>query len=145
MKMPKSPKYLVPIDFSKGSELALDHGIAMARQNKGRLILLHVVPAALVYPSEGTRFDLYVMLERDARENLARLMQRKKISPAAVQTVIARGGNPAEIIARQAKKLQAGMIIMGSHGRTGLPRLLLGSVAERTLRLAHCPVLIVKK
>jgi nucleotide-binding universal stress UspA family protein len=56
-----------------------------------------------------------------------------------------RGVNPAEVIARQAKKLHASMIIMGSHGRTGLQRLLLGSVAERTLRLAGCPVLIVKK
>ncbi len=143
--MPKSKKYLVPIDFSKGSEIALDYAMAMARDSKAQLILLHVVPAALVHPSEGTRFDLYVLLERDARENLSRLMQRKKINLAATQTVVTRGGNPAEIIARQAKRLGASMIIMGSHGRTGLPRLLLGSVAERTLRLAHCPVLIVKK
>lgn len=143
--MPKSRKFLVPIDFSKGSEAALDYAIAMARENKGRLILLHVVPAAMVYPSEGTRFDLYTLLERDARADLARLMKRKKLSPASVQIILTRGVNPAEIIAQQAKKLGATMIIIGSHGRTGLPRLLLGSVAERTLRLAHCPVLIVKK
>jgi nucleotide-binding universal stress UspA family protein len=143
--MTKSQKYLVPIDFSKGSEVALDYAIAMARENKARLILLHVVPAEIGYPSEGTRFDLYELLEHDARNNLARLMQRKKLSPSGVQTVLTRGANPAEIIARQAKKLKASMIIMGSHGRMGLRRLLLGSVAERTLRLAHCPVLIVKK
>lgn len=143
--MTKSPKYLVPIDFSKGSEVALEYAIAMARGNKARLILLHVVPAAMIYPSEGTRFDLYELLERDARENIDRLMKRKKLSPGAVQTVLTRAANPAEIIARQAKKLRANMIIMGSHGRTGFQRLLLGSVAERTLRLAACPVLIVKK
>ena len=99
----------------------------------------------MIYPSEGTRFDLYELLERDARENIDRLMKRKKLSPGAVQTVLTRAANPAEIIARQAKKLRANMIIMGSHGRTGFQRLLLGSVAERTLRLVACPVLIVKK
>lgn len=143
--MSKSRTYLVPVDFSKGSEGALEYAVAMARENKARLILLHVVPAALVYPSARTRFDVYGLLERDARQSLARLMQRKKLNAGAVQTIVTRGLNPAEIIARQAKKFKATMIIMGSHGRTGLQRLLLGSVAERTLRLAHCPVLIVKK
>ncbi len=143
--MTKLRKYLVPIDFSKGSEVALEYAMAMAREDKARLILLHVIPAAMVYPSEGTRFDLYSLLERDARADLARLMRRKKLTPSSAQIVLTRGVNPAEIIAQQAKKLRVTMIIMGSHGRTGLPRFFLGSVAERTLRLAHCPVLIVKK
>jgi nucleotide-binding universal stress UspA family protein len=143
--MTKPQKYLVPIDFSKGSEMALDYALAMAQQNKAQIALLHVIPAAMVYPSEGTRFDLYTLLERDAREDFARLMKRKKLSSSVAQILLMRGVNPAEIIARQAKKLHASMIIMGSHGRTGLQRLLLGSVAERTLRLAHCPVLIVKR
>ena len=58
--------------------------------------------------------------------------------------MLARGTDFPAIIARQAKRLGASMIIMGSHGRTGLRRLLLGSVAERTLRYADCPVLIIK-
>ena len=143
--MTNPQKYLVPIDFSKGSEIALDYAIAMARQNKARLTLLHVVSAASGYPSEAMRFDLYSLMERDARQDLAQLMKRKKLSLDAAQVLLMRGVNPAEIIARQAKKLHASMIIMGSHGRTGLQRLLLGSVAEKTLRLAGCPVLIVKK
>ncbi|MGE5818899.1 MAG: universal stress protein, partial [Deltaproteobacteria bacterium] len=77
--MTNSQKYLVPIDFSKGSEIALDYAIAMARQNKARLTLLHVVPAATGYPSEAMRFDLYSLMERDARQDLARLMKRMKI------------------------------------------------------------------
>lgn len=143
--MAKSQTYLVPLDFSKGSELALDYAVAMARQNKARLTLLHVVPAATGYPSEAMQFDLYSLMERDAREDLARLMKRKKLDPRSAQILMLRGTHPAEIIARQAKKLRASLVIMGSHGRTGLGRLLLGSVAERTLRLASCPVLIVKK
>jgi len=143
--MPKSSKFLVPIDFSKGSEAALEYAMRMAREQKTRLVLLHVIPAAMVYPSEGTRFDLYTLLERDARTDLERLMKRKRLAPGSAQVILTRGVNPAEIIAQQAKKLEAAMIIMGSHGRTGLPRFFLGSVAERTLRLAHCPVLIVKR
>jgi nucleotide-binding universal stress UspA family protein len=57
---------------------------------------------------------------------------------------LARGTDFGSVIARQAKRLRVSMIIMGSHGRTGLHRFLLGSVAERTLRYASCPVLIVK-
>jgi nucleotide-binding universal stress UspA family protein len=143
--VPKSRKFLVPIDFSKGSEAALEYAMAMGRESNAKLILLHVVPAAMAQSSEGTRFDLYNLLERDARANLARFIKRRKLAPGSAQVVLARGVNPAEIITQQAKKLRATMIIMGSHGRTGLPRFFLGSVAERTLRLAHCPVLIVKK
>jgi nucleotide-binding universal stress UspA family protein len=137
--------YLVPIDFSRGSERALDYALRLARDQKTNVIALHVVPAELIYPPMGGRFDFYHLLERDARENFRRLAKRKKISPEECRLVLARGTNFAEVIVRQAKKLRASMIVMGSHGRTGLQRFILGSVAERTLRYADCPVLIVKK
>lgn len=123
----------------------MSHALKMAKENQAKLTLLHVIPAAMVYPSEGTRFDFYGLLERDAREHFAGLAKRKKLNPGDYRLVLTRGVNIAEIIARQAKKLKAAMIIMGSHGRTGLQRFFLGSVAERTLRYAECPVLIVKK
>jgi nucleotide-binding universal stress UspA family protein len=137
--------YLVPLDFSRGSEKAFDYALALARERNGRLVALHVAPAELIYPPTGGRFDFYRLLERDARENFSRLAKRKKLKPEDCRLIVARGTNFAEVIARQAKKLRAAMIVMGSHGRTGLQRLLLGSVAERTLRYADCPVLIVKK
>lgn len=143
--MPKSNSYLVPLDFSRGSEVALNHALALARENRAKLILLHVIPAAMVYPSEGTTFDFYGLLERDARESFIKLAKRKQLKPGDYRVVLVRGVDIAEIIARQAQKLRASMIVMGSHGRTGLKRLLLGSVAERTLRYANCPVLIVKR
>ena len=143
--MPGSDNYLVPLDFSRGSEKALDYALALARERKAKLVALHVVPAELIYPPTGGRFDFYSLLERDARENFRKLAKRKKLKPEDCQFIVARGTNFAEVIARQAKKMRAAMIIMGSHGRTGLQRLLLGSVAERTLRYADCPVLIVKK
>jgi nucleotide-binding universal stress UspA family protein len=143
--MPKSNIYLVPIDFSRGSERALDYALKLARENKGRIIALHVVPAELIYPPMGGRFDFYTLLERDARDSFRRLAKRKRLAPKECQLVLVRGTNFADVIARQAKKLRVSMIVMGSHGRSGLQRLLLGSVAERTLRYAECPVLIVKK
>lgn len=67
------------------------------------------------------------------------------LKPAEYRCTILLAEDTARAIARQARKSRAAMIIMASHGRTGLQRLLLGSVAERTLRYAECPVLIVKK
>jgi nucleotide-binding universal stress UspA family protein len=74
-----------------------------------------------------------------------KLVRKKKLKPRSYQSVIVKRGDPAQVIANQAKKTRAQMIVMGSHGRTGLRRLVLGSVAERTLRYAGCPVLIVKR
>jgi len=143
--MPSARKYLVPVDFSKGSEAALSHAVALAKEDQAKIILIHVIPAAMVYPRESTSFDFYALLARDARENIVRLAKRHKLKPRDYRLVLVRGVDAADVIARQARKLRVSMIIMGSRGRTGLQRLLMGSVAERTLRYARCPVLIVKR
>ena len=142
--MAKSDLYLVPIDFSRGSERALDYALKMARVGKGKILALHVIPADLVYPPPASSFDFYRFLERDARANFEKLARRKRLRAQDCKLLLARGTDFADVIARQAKKLRVSMIVMGSHGRTGLRRFLLGSVAERTLRYAACPVLIVK-
>jgi nucleotide-binding universal stress UspA family protein len=138
-------KYLVPIDFSAYSEEALDYALELARDRKGRLILIHVIPAAVVNGHNNIIAEYYRMLEREARDSFAKLVQRKKLKPRDYQIVVTHGLSPGEVIAREAKKLGADMIVMASHGRSGLQRLFLGSVAERTLRRADRPVLIVKK
>ena len=142
--MAKSKIYIVPIDFSRGSEKAFDYARRSARDSKAQLVALNVVPAELIYPPTGGQFDFYGLMERDARDRFAKLAKRKGIKNGECKLVLARGTDFAAVIVRQAKKLRAAMIIMGNHGRTGLRRLLLGSVAERTLRYAECPVLIVK-
>ena len=142
--MAKKEIYLVPIDFSHGADKALDHALKLTRERHAKLYALHVVPAELIYPPTGGRFDFYKLMERDARANFAKLTKRKGVKPPECELVLARGTDFADIIVRQAKRLRVSMIIMGSHGRTGLRRFLLGSVAERTLRYADCPVLIVK-
>lgn len=142
--MAKSKMFVVAIDFSRGSEKAFDYALRSARESKAKLVALNVVPAELIYPPTGGQFDFYGLMERDASDRFAKLVKRKAIKPGECKLVLARGTDFAAVIVRQAKKLRAELIIMGSHGRTGLRRLLLGSVAERTLRYADCPVLIVK-
>ena len=142
--MASANTYVVPIDFSRGSEKALDFAMKLARERRGKVIALHVVPADRDYAPVGPGIDFYSLLARDARKNYRRLLRRKRLQPKDCALVLERGTDFAAIIARHANKLHAFMIVMGSHGRTGLSRLLLGSVAERTLRYSKCPVLIVK-
>jgi nucleotide-binding universal stress UspA family protein len=137
--------YLAPVDFSRGSDKAFEYALKLAREKRANLVAQYVVPAESIYPPTGGGFDFYGLLERDARQNFARLARRKKLKEGECRLVVARGVNFADVIVRHARKLRATMIIMGSHGRNGLQRFLLGSVAERTLRYATCPVLIVKR
>lgn len=142
--MARSDTVLVPIDFSRGADKAFDYALRLARARGGKILALHAIPAEPVYPPMGGQFDFYRFLERDARANFAKLLKRKRLQLKDCELVLARGTDFAGVIARQAQKLRVSMIVMGSHGRTGWRRFLLGSVAERTIRYAACPVLIVK-
>jgi nucleotide-binding universal stress UspA family protein len=143
--------YVVPVDFSKTSEAALDHAIKLSRESKGKLLLLHAIPIAAMAtagPYEGTPqmiMELEKAQREEAQKQMERLIRKKKLKAGTFRSLIVRRGDPARVIANQADKARASMIVMGSHGRTGLKRLLLGSVAERTLRYARRPVLIIKK
>ena len=143
--MPASKTYLVPVDFSKGSEFALNHAIKLAGASKGKLLLVHVLSMTFAFPMEVGFSDIFDILEKDAREKMRKLVQRKHLKPGQCRSMLIRGVDPGRMIADLARRSRASMIIMGSHGRTGLQRLMLGSIAERTLRYAKCPVLIVKK
>lgn len=146
--MAASKTYLVPVDFSKASESALNYAIRLAREDKMKLQLLHAIPPppALSMADEAGQFiqDYYDFSEKDGLKRLKKLVQSKKLGSAGRPVLIVKRGDPARVIVDQAKKSRAAMIIMGSHGRSGLKRLMLGSVAERTLRYAECPVLVVK-
>jgi nucleotide-binding universal stress UspA family protein len=133
---------LLPTDFSAPSEVALELACSLARGYGARLILLHV--AAYEMTGEGM-----MAAQRDPvyyRDALNEVCDRV-IGPDPgfpVETCL-REGPPAEEILRAADDLEADLIVMGSHGRTGLGRLLMGSVAEAVLRRAGCPVLLAKK
>jgi nucleotide-binding universal stress UspA family protein len=149
--MPTMSTYVVPVDFSRTSEAALDHAVKLTRENKGKLVLIHAIPTAAMATAgthEGAP-EMIVEVEKaqrqEAQNQMEKLIRKKKLIPGTFRSMIISRGDPARIIADQARKARAAMIVMGSHGRTGLKRLVLGSVAERTLRYARCPVLIIKK
>ena len=139
-------RYLVPVDFSKSSDMALAYGARLLKENKrASLLLVHVITDSAAKVPFYTREQYYRELKAEARKKIRRLLNKKHLKALKSRVVIAVSSDPARAIANQAKKTRASMIIMGSRGHTGLKRLILGSVAERTLRYATCPVLIVKR
>ena len=140
---PATPRcLLVPVDFSRHSLAALRHALALASASKARVVLLHVLE-----PLHTSRLMDMAAIQRAARqeanEQLEKLLiETRKTWPAASREL--RAGHPVQTIVVVAKRVQADLIVMGTHGRTGLRRSLIGSVAERVVREAHCPVLVVR-
>jgi nucleotide-binding universal stress UspA family protein len=138
-------RYLVPVDFSVGSGIALQHAVRIARENNGKLLLFHVLDENIFHPGTPLPENYVEILEKQARDRFKKMARRARLKSREYQSITVWGKDAARTIADHAKKLKASMIIMASHGRTGLKRLVLGSIAERTLRYVECPVLIVKK
>lgn len=134
-------RILVPTDFSDTSAAALRYAIALARRFDARLYFLHVsdasVAADAAYPIE-----LFETLENAAHDRLRRLLpekEAKELQPACTMRI----GVPADEIVRYAEQHGIDLIVMGTHGREGVMRAMLGSVAETVVRRASCPVLTV--
>ena len=140
-------KILVPVDFSDFSTKAVDYALAFAEQFEARIILLHVVEPA-VYP-ESTMLvataldDLNNDLRQVAQERLSEL-RRGRIGERAPSELLVRMGRAFSEIAAAAADLDVDLIILATHGYTGLKHVLLGSTAERVVRHAPCPVLTVR-
>ena len=135
-------------DFSPASAAAYANAVTAARQNRAELILVHVMSPVIPLVDYGyISPQVYDDLERGARQQaqkqLDRLVTRARKSGARVTPMLL-DGVAAEQIVRAAKARRADVIVMGTHGRTGLPRLFLGSVAERVVGTAPCPVLTVR-
>ncbi len=138
--------YLVPVDFTQSSELALKYAAELAAQHKGTLIiLLHVITDAPGHVPFYLRDRYFKELEIEAQKKIQRLLKSKYLQDLNCRVITVRGADAARTAGQVAKRRRATMIIMGSHGRTGLDRLLRGSVAEQVLRYAPCPLLVVKK
>ncbi|HSH93776.1 MAG TPA: universal stress protein [Roseimicrobium sp.] len=142
---------LVPVDFSKCSDAAVAYGAMMARQFHARLILLNVaelLPGKL--PAGSTDFPALEQQLVSAAESKLRGMLSAS-GPADVEAVIkVRAGwpfthrKPWQEILAVALEEKADLIVIGTHGRTGLDHVILGSTAERVVREAKCPVLTVR-
>jgi nucleotide-binding universal stress UspA family protein len=137
---------LVPTDFSECSEAAVRYGLALAEAFGASLHLLHVVqdPYKQAWAAEGFAApvtDMVLQWETQARERL----EKTAAACAPLQTTIAtRVGSPFYDIAAYASEANVDLIVIGTHGRGPIGHMLLGSVAERIVRRAPCPVLTVR-
>jgi universal stress protein A len=131
---------LVPVDFSEGTALSLNYANDLAKMTNARVSLLHVRLPVMPMGSEfGVASpDLSVQLNKAAEDQLKILAERHHAQSAVVL------GVPWDAIVQYAEEHAVDLIILPTHGRSGLSHLMLGSVAERVVQHAHCPVLIVR-
>jgi len=144
----KLKSILVPVDFSPPSQKALHYALSFAEQFGATLKLLYVVEPA-VYPTElghvPAEIDrLYQNMHEGARVKLAALAE-KQIPPHIKAETIVRVGQPHHAITQTAEELGADLIVIATHGYTGLKHAFLGSTSERVVRHAPCPVLTVRE
>ncbi len=142
-------RILHPTDFSRASRPAFERAVKLARQEGAELLIVHVMvpPAPFVgdgYVSPKTYEDLEAAARKSAESQLKTVLARAKKAGARARAILTEG-IPVEQIVRAAKGKRADLIVIGTHGRTGFSRFFLGSVAERVVQLAPCPVLTVRK
>lgn len=145
MNAPSLPirRLLVPVDFSDPSPPALQYARSLAESTGAEVLLLYVIEP-VAYPAElGVVVNLEADLTERAETELARLRDRHLAGLSSVRTQVTHGVADQEII-ETARRETADMIIIGTHGFSGLKHLLLGSTAERVVRGAPCPVLTVR-
>ncbi|NNF04793.1 MAG: universal stress protein, partial [Rhodothermales bacterium] len=144
--LPSVDTILVPVDFSAGTDDVINEAIDLAGHYDAAIRLLHVVDID-TYPHYGIAVDPVIELAEKtaqaARKELEKIADRITVGHLAVFVSVERG-HAASTISEYAVDCDVDLIVLGSHGRSGLDRLLLGSVAEKTLRMAHCPVVVVR-
>lgn len=135
--MPKFSRILCAVEFDANSRVALRAAFELAAERKAALFILHV----LLMPMGPEVALPFRKMEAEARTKLVRLLPSKtELARYKLEVTM---GDPGSEILGAAKRLRANLIVMATHGRKGLRRLVLGSVAERVIREAPCPVLTV--
>lgn len=143
--MPKVKNILCPVDFSDCSALALDYALALAKRDQAAVTVMHVMPtmpADGVYPYAFEPILPTGESKEQALTQLGKFVHRARGEHVST-TVVLEDGDPVDEILAKAKSMDADLIVIGTHGRRGLARLLLGSVAERVLRSTDIAVLSV--
>jgi nucleotide-binding universal stress UspA family protein len=135
-------RILFPTDFSHTGDAALRFATSLAKESDGRLIIVHVQEAPLAYGGG----EMYYGIPEPTSDELMNMLHDVKPTDASVPAEYRLvTGDPADAVVRLAEDDGVDLIVLGSHGRTGLTRLLMGSVAEAIVRKAHCPVLVYKE
>lgn len=138
----QAKKIVFPTDFSTSSDAALEHAAGLARDMGARLLIVHVEEPPLAY---GGGEMYYGVPEPDHTAVQKMLGKIKPATPGVNYEHHLLVGNPADEIVGFADDEKADMIVMGTHGRSGLRRMLMGSVAEAVVRRANCPVFTFKQ
>jgi len=143
-------RILSPVDFHENSLAALAYAAQFARQYDATVYLLHVVPTDELHlhrevyrPEEGGGADV-VWAEKVAKEKLREIAQ-EYLRGGIRHEILTRVGDAAKTILETAEDVGAELIVMATHGRTGLSHVFLGSVAEQVVREAPCPVLTIRR
>jgi nucleotide-binding universal stress UspA family protein len=140
-------RVLCPVDLSEPSRHALDHAVAVTRWFEAKLIVLHVfsaIPARIPVDAVALPPELIAPIEPDQVLGDARRFCGASLGTLeSTPEIVVKEGNAEHEIVAQAEHLAADLIVMGTHARKGIQRLLLGSVTERVLRTTHVPVLTV--
>ncbi len=138
----KANKILFPSDFSHTGDAALEMATALARDAGATLVIVHVEEHPTAYGGGDFYYGMAEPVTADLRRMLAEVKPTDLRVPYQHRLIT---GAPASAIVRLAEDENVDMIVMGSHGRSGLSRLLMGSVAEAVVRRAKCPVLTYKQ
>lgn len=148
MTGPAFYRILVPVDFSACSEEAWAAAQRAAGSAASELVLLHVLVEAPLFSegplSRGRAADVYAAMRRWAESELEGWADKARAAGLTVRTAL-RTGTPYREIVEAATDERADLVVLGTHGRGGINRALLGSVADRVIRLAPCPVLSVRE
>lgn len=144
----KMRRVLHATDFSAASSRAFKRAVDIAKASGAELLLVHVLPPVFPVVADGyvspkVYEDLEAATRADGQKRLDRLARRARASGARVKSLLLEGV-PHERIAQAARARKADMVVIGTHGRTGFAKLVLGSVASRVLAISPCPVLTVR-
>ena len=137
---------LVPVDFSEHADFVIEWAAHLAEEHQSAVALLHVYHLPVEFQQvEGAYLpaDFWNSVKEEAKQQLSLYAERLRERGLEVEQLV-REGYPATVIEEEAEHLGADLIVIGSRGRTGLKHLLLGSIAERVVQKAPCPVLTVK-
>jgi universal stress protein A len=143
---------LVTTDFSEAGDHAIAHAFRMAADHGAEVLLLHVLETIVApnplyahyYPTDLLTPEFRARAESDARQALEERIPKTGALAAVPYRIVITHGMPGEEIIRTAQEEQVDLVVISTHGHTGLKHLLLGSTAERVVRHVKCPVLVVR-
>jgi nucleotide-binding universal stress UspA family protein len=139
---------LFATDFSRTSRKAFTTAVRLAKTHGGRLTILHVrAPITAMVPENYLATPTWEEIDREGRARVNRELEklRRKAGDSGVRaSILVVDGEPSQHIVRAARSKHADLLVLGTHGRTGLSKFLLGSIANRVVATAPCPVVTVR-